>query len=80
MAHLREASTPAKGHLGPEIREVFDQMMEMTPDAPGIIYEETSAGQRGYDRVEETLKSWKASLREYASSLVPSCACQQSPL
>jgi len=44
MAHLREAAAPAKGHLGPEIREVFDQMMEITPDAPGVIYEETLVG------------------------------------
>jgi hypothetical protein len=44
MAHLREAAAPAKGHLGSEIREGFDQMMEMTPDAPGIIYEEMSVG------------------------------------
>ena len=44
MAMLREAAAPAKGSLGPEMREVFDQMMEMTPDAPGVIYEEASVG------------------------------------
>ena len=42
MAHLREAAAPAKGHLGPEMRDVFVQMMEMTPDASGVIYEEAS--------------------------------------
>lgn len=44
MAHLREIAAPAKGHLGPEMREIFDQMMEMAPDAPGVIYEETLVG------------------------------------
>ena len=44
MALLREAAAPAKGHLGPEMREAFDKMMEMTPDAPGVIYEEASVG------------------------------------
>jgi hypothetical protein len=26
------------------LREIFDQMMEMTPDAPGVLYEEASVG------------------------------------
>ena len=44
MAKLREAGAAFKGHLGVEARDVFDQMMEMTPDAPGVIYEEVSVG------------------------------------
>ncbi len=44
MAQLRLAAAPGKGHLGPEMRELFNKMMEMTPDAPGVVYEEAVVG------------------------------------
>jgi len=44
MAKLREAGAAFKGQLGPEARDVFDQMMEMTPELPGVIYEEALVG------------------------------------
>jgi acetyl esterase/lipase len=44
MAALRLAAAPGKGHLGSEMREPFEKLMEMTPDAPGVVYEEAAVG------------------------------------
>ena len=45
IAALRAQVAPLKGHLdGPHARGVFDDVMEHTPDAAGVRYEEGAVG------------------------------------
>jgi acetyl esterase/lipase len=45
IAALRTQLAPSKGKMdGPQARGMFDEVMEHTPDAPGVSYEEGTVG------------------------------------
>lgn len=45
MATMRAQVEPFKGTMtGPEAREAYDAIMEQTPDAPGVTYEQGAVG------------------------------------
>jgi monoterpene epsilon-lactone hydrolase len=45
IAALRAQLAPSKGKMdGPQARGMFDEVMEQTPDAPGVSYEEGTVG------------------------------------
>jgi acetyl esterase/lipase len=45
IAAMRTQVAPLKGKMdGPHARGMFDEVMEHTPDAPGVIYEEGAVG------------------------------------
>jgi len=44
MAALRAAAAQADGHLGPDMRDQFDEMIAMTLAAPGVTYESSVVG------------------------------------
>jgi len=44
MKAMRGAIGVAKPVFGPELRPIFDEMMEHTPDAPEVVYSESKVG------------------------------------
>ncbi len=44
VSNMRLAVESVKGQLGLEMRDMFDELLEMTPDAPGVTYTVGSVG------------------------------------
>ena len=45
MSVMRAQTEPFKGTMtGPEARDAYDEIMEQTPDAPGVSYERGAVG------------------------------------
>jgi hypothetical protein len=79
LAEMRKQLAPLKGHMnGPAARASFDEVMEQTPDAPGVGYEAEVVG--GIPGLWAGQRVPDLKLRFCTFMVAPMCSAHRTPI